>query len=316
MSPRIKNLDIALYRIEIAREKFSSGEHDRLEDMKLGCHVSIAQGLSKAIDRAVIRKANTIQIFASSPRTWAGPNHDRQEISRFKEQAAIYQIDPVVIHAKYLVNLASPNPETVKKSKGSLIEDLNFAAKIGALGSIVHVGSHKGEGLAVGLEQIVSAGKEVLNQTPKKSWLILENTAGSQTQSVHKIGSRFEELALLVEQINSDRVKVCLDTQHSLASGYDVGSVQGFKETIREFDRLIGLDRLVVVHVNDSKFALGSGKDRHESVGKGQIGEKGLRLVLHHPKLRNLPFILETPALAKEETAVKEIAILKRLATS
>ena len=281
--------------------------------MHLGCHVSIAGGLSKAIDRAVERKANTIQIFASSPRTWAGPNHDQKEIERFKNEAVAYKIDPVVIHAKYLVNLASPNPETVKKSRQSLVEDLVFAEKIKALGSIVHVGSHKGEGLEKGLAQTAAVAKKVLKSTPPKTWLILENTAGSQTQSVHKIGSRFEELALLIAKIGSERVKVCLDTQHSLASGYDVSSKEGLAQTLEEFERLIGLDRLVTIHVNDSKFALGTGKDRHENVGQGLIGEAGLRRVLNHPQLRHLPFILETPALGKEKTAVAEVRKLREL---
>lgn len=284
--------------------------------MQIGCHVSIAGGLSRAVDRAVERGANTIQIFASSPRTWAGPAHEPGEVNRFVDQTKAKDIDPVVIHAKYLVNLASPDPETVKKSLGSLVEDLVFAAKIGAWGSIVHVGSHKGKGLGLGLEQIVAGCQTVLNQTPEETWLMLENTAGSQTQSVHKIGSRFEELAYLVDRIGSERVKVCLDTQHSLASGYDVASGQGLQVTLDEFDRLIGLNRLVVVHVNDSKVALGSGKDRHENVGEGAIGSKGLRLILNHPKLKHLPFILETPALDKDETAAQEVAKLKKLATS
>lgn len=281
--------------------------------MRLGCHVSIAGGLSQAIDRAVVRGADTIQIFASSPRTWAGPAHEPGEVKRFVDRAQAQDIDPVVIHAKYLVNLASPDPETVKKSLGSLVEDLVFAEKIGAWGTIVHVGSHKGKGLDTGLEQIIAGCQTVLAQTPEETWLILENTAGSATQSVHKIGSKFEELAYLVDRIGSDRIKICLDTQHSLASGYDIASAKGLKATLTEFDRLIGLNRLVVVHVNDSKVDLGSGKDRHENVGKGSIGIKGLKLVLNHPKLKHLPFILETPALDKDETAIKEVEKLRKL---
>lgn len=281
--------------------------------MRVGAHVSIAGGLSQAIDRAVVRGAETIQVFASSPRTWAGPNHSPGEIRRFCQKAAKSKIRPVVIHAKYLVNLASPSRETLEKSKQSLIEDLKFAPEIKALGTIVHVGSHKGKGRKKGIEQIVVAAKDILADTPKEAWLILENTAGSETQSVHKIGHRFEEIGGLIARIGSKRVKVCLDTQHSFASGYNVASSRGLDQALKRFDKVIGLEKLVVVHVNDSRFELGSGKDRHENVGKGKIGESGLKLILHHPRLKHLPFILETPALDKEETARREVAKLRKL---
>lgn len=282
--------------------------------MPFGCHVSTSGGLEKSLQRAVNIGAQTIQIFASSPRTWQKPSHSKLIISNFLKEKQKTKISPVVIHAKYLINLASPNPETLEKSKLSLVDELIFANQIKALGSIVHIGSHKGKGKNKGMKQIIKACQDILAKTPKNTWLILENTAGNNQQNVHKVGSRFEEIGQLIKSIGSDRVKVCLDTQHSFASGYYFSTPVKLEKTLKEFDQKIGLKNLVVVHVNDSHFPFGSGKDQHANLGQGLIGEKSLGLFLQNKKLSDLPFILETPALNEEKTAKNEVAKLKKLA--
>jgi deoxyribonuclease-4 len=197
------------------------------------------------------------------------------------------------------MNFATNNPNALAQAAESLTQDLKDCEALGGKGVIFHLGSHKGRGLSEVIDQIVhtlsnlhfsSVTGEVLESVP---WIVIENSAGMGGS----IGSKFAELGQIVRQLPSDRVKVCLDTQHAFAAGYAIHTQGGLDETLQEFEREIGLDRLVVLHCNDSKIVFGGGVDRHENIGDGQIGTEGLRRIVQHPKLQNLPFLLEVPGV-------------------
>ncbi len=275
--------------------------------MRLGAHVSTEGGLDKAIDRAQEMGAETIQIFGSAPQTWRRKAHSPEEMAAFREKAAAAGIQPIFLHAVYLINLASADPAAVDRGIASLIADLQLCAQIGALGSIFHLGSHKGAGFDAVFPQVVAAVRQIMENTPQESWLILENSAGMGGS----VGAKFGELGAIIREVDDPRIKVCLDTQHSFAMGYDVATPEGLHAALSEFEREIGMDRLVAVHANDSKVPLNGGKDRHENIGEGYIGRDGFRVVMAHPLLRDVPFLIEVPGFGKTGPDKANLDILK-----
>ncbi|HTE84751.1 MAG TPA: deoxyribonuclease IV, partial [Dehalococcoidia bacterium] len=215
--------------------------------MLIGAHVSCSGGLEKGIDRARDIGAEAIQIFSSAPQSWRPDNHSDESVARFRERAAACGIDDVFIHAIYLINLAAESPEQLGRSVGSLKLALKTSSRIGARGVIFHVGSHKGAGFTDVLTQILTAVDDVLASTPDDSWLILENSAGMGGS----IGSDFAELGTILNESGNDRLKVCLDTCHTLAAGYEIRTQPGLAETMDRFDHEVGIERLVAVHAND-----------------------------------------------------------------
>ena len=258
--------------------------------MKLGAHVSTAGGLDKAIDRALEIGAETVQIFASSPRAWAFKPMSEDAVLAFRGKVQESGISPTFLHGIYLVNVGG-SADLVAKSVDSLSDHMNAAGQIGAAGVIFHGGSHKGVGFEAVLGQSVTALREVLSRSPDDVWLIIENCAGMGSQ----IGASFEEIGRLIEAVDSPRVRVCLDTQHCFAAGYDLADPDGIESAMGEFDRNIGLSKLVAVHANDSKMEFGSGVDRHENIGEGYVGIQGFEVIMGHPAFRDVPFILEVP---------------------
>ncbi len=280
--------------------------------MKIGAHVSTSGTLDKCVDRARDIGAETIQVFASGPQSWRPSSHGDEAIEVLARRAEECGIAPIFLHGIYLVNLASPDQAMVGRSVGSLTQYMTFCGRSGAKGVIFHVGSHKGVGFEAVLPQIRETITRVLEDTPDETWLILENSAGQGGT----IGSKFAELGGIIQAVGSERVKVCLDTCHLYAAGYDVKTPEGVAATMAEFDREVGLDRLVVVHANDSKAGLGSGLDRHENIGQGQLGEEGFRSIMRHPAFERLPFILEVPGMNGTSGPDREnVDILKRLAS-
>ena len=277
--------------------------------MLIGAHVSTAGGLLKAVDRAVEIGAEAMQIFASSPRAWAFKVPSDEDVAAFREKSAEAGLGPTVLHAIYLVAPGSPDPALVERSVESLTRHLETANRLGALGLIFHAASHRGAGLDAVFDQFVSGVGRILDTAPGDALLMLENSAG---QGNH-IGSTFAELGRLIRAIDSPRVKVCLDTQHSWAAGYDIASHEGLHATVAEFDREIGLELLAAVHVNDSKRPLGSGVDRHENIGEGLIGREGLKTFMSHPVFRDLPFYLEVPGFGEKGPDAENVAILKAM---
>ena len=263
--------------------------------MRLGAHVSTAGGLATAFGRATEMGAETVQIFASSPRAWKFKAPSGEQIEEFRAEGASSGVGPVFIHGSYLVNVGG-DADIVAKSVESLTLNLAAASALAAKGVIFHGGSHKGKGFDAVLEQSADALREALAGSPDDAWLIIENSAG---MGAH-IGASFEEVGRLVDAIDSERVKVCLDTQHCFAAGYNVADPEGVASAMAEFDRHIGLERLVAVHANDTKTALGSGVDRHENIGDGHIGVDGFEVIMAFPAFRDVPFLLEVPGLDKK----------------
>ena len=274
--------------------------------MKLGAHVSTAGGLEKAIDRAQEIGAETIQIFASSPRGWAFKPIPEERVLAFREKSEASGISPAFLHGIYLVNIGGA-PELVTKSIDSLEVHMNVAGQLGAAGVIFHGGSHKGAGFESVLDQATAALREVLSRSPADVWLIIENSAG---MGAH-IGSSFREIRRLMDGVGSPQMKVCLDTQHCFAAGYNLAEPDSIDAVMEEFDREIGLSRLVAVHANDTKVEYGSGVDRHENIGQGHIGIKGFEVMMAHPAFQDVPFLLEVPGADGKGPDKENLDLLK-----
>ena len=277
--------------------------------MKVGAHVSSAGGISKAVARAAGIGCETLQIFGSSPQGWAFKPVPEKEVEAFRKASAETGIGPAFLHAIYLINLGTPNPANLEKGVQSLTNYMKLAADIGADAVIFHPGSHKGAGYDAIFDQVVSALKQVLDESPDGPSLAVENMAGMGEH----IGAKFEELGRIIEAVGSPRLKVCLDTQHSFAAGYDLATTPGIEAMITEFEDTIGKERLAAVHANDSKRPCGSGVDRHDNIGEGFIGESGFATIMGHPAFRDVPFLLEVPGFEGKGPDQRNIDILKTI---
>lgn len=279
-----------------------------MEKPKIGAHVSTAGGLWTAFERAKDIDADCIQIFGASPRTWQAKLPNADEINKFKEEGKKIGIGPVYLHASYLVNLGSPNPDLVLKSIKSLSDHLKIAELIGAAGLIFHIGSSAGMDKEKSLNQAISGMKKVLADVPGKSFLVMENNAGGG----EKIGKTVEELAFLFKKIDSKRMKVCLDTAHAFESGivrYGAADIGIFTDKI---DKEIGLENIVAIHANDSKTLWNSHNDRHENIGEGHIGLPGFKALAKEKRLWDKAWLLEVPGFADEGPDKKNVEILKK----
>jgi deoxyribonuclease-4 len=280
--------------------------------MLIGLHTSRAGSLENAALEAQELGANTFQIFSASPRMWkVSPPHPA-DIERFGSARERFRLAPLAIHCNYLVNLASIDAVVRERSIASFRGELSRAAAIGAEYLIVHPGNYKGQTLDEGLTAFVRGFEEAARDLDAKGVMVLlENTVGSGCQ----LGSRFDELRLmrdLASEATHIPVAYCLDTCHLLAAGSDIASEAGLKATLQNANVILGLDLVKVIHANDSKGGLGSHLDRHTNIGKGHIGEAGFARILTHPRLRNKPFILETPADENHDRR-GDIATLQRL---
>jgi deoxyribonuclease-4 len=271
--------------------------------MLIGAHVSQSGGLEKAVGRGVDLGCEAIQIFNQSPRMWKPTAYTEEDFAAFREAMEGSPIDAVIIHAVYLINCGSDDPEIREKSLASLTQSLRVGAGIGAAGVVLHSGSAKtgdvGEAIARAGELIA----EALSETDSCE-LHLEDTAGTGGT----LGRSFEELSALIEAAGSDaRLGVCLDSCHLLASGYDIRTAEGLAETVDRFDELVGLERLGSLHLNDSVNPLGSNRDRHADIGEGELGETGCAAFLSEPRFDGLPCVLETPGPDKQGPTKEEI---------
>ena len=277
--------------------------------MKIGAHVSSAGGISKSVARAAGIGCETLQIFGSSPQGWAFKPVPEKEVEAFRTASAEAGIGPAFLHAIYLINLGTSNPANLEKGVQSLINYMNLAADIEANAVIFHPGSHKGAGYDAIFDQVVDSLKRVLDNSPDGPSLAVENMAGMGEH----IGAKFEELGRIIEAVGSPRLKVCLDTQHSFAAGYDLATTLGIEAMITEFEDTIGKGRLAAVHANDSKRPCGSGVDRHDNIGEGFIGESGFATIMGHPAFRDVPFLLEVPGFEGKGPDQRNIDILKTI---
>lgn len=260
--------------------------------MNIGAFVSTSGGVLTAIDRAKDLGVESFMIFGSSPRAWQRRRISAPDAEEFRTQFAEAGFDSLWFHGTYLMNFGTDRPDLLKRSKETLVAELETAELLGAKGVIFHLGSDGGRDRNQAIKQAGNALKEVLAQSSRKPMVILENSAGMGGS----IGSEFEELAAILEPIKNDpRVAICLDTQHAFAAGYPVHTPDGLAEVMSLFERTIGLDRLVVIHANDSKVPLAGGRDRHENIGEGEIGLAGFRVMAADTRLASLPWLLEVP---------------------
>ena len=267
---------------------------------RLGAHLSIAGGLPRAVDRAVASKCEALQIFTKSAGQWRARTLPDDEVVLFRRRVAESGIHPVVAHNSYLINIAAASPALRTQSLDALREELDRAARLGLDGLVMHPGSFTTGNEQDGLMLIADGLRQLLEERAGAGpMILLEHTAGQGTN----LGHRFEHLAAIIGRLGgSTRVGVCLDTCHLLTAGYDLCSDQGYRRTFEEFDRIVGLDRLKLFHLNDSKKPCGSRVDRHEHIGKGCLGLEPFRKLLNDRRFKTLPMLLETPKLETAES--------------
>ena len=267
---------------------------------RLGAHLSIAGGLPRAVDRAQASRCDALQIFTKSAGQWRARALGAEEIGLFRSRVEETGIHPVVAHNSYLINLAAASPALRQQSLEALGQELDRAEALGLDGLVMHPGSFTTGSEEEGLRLIAEGLRALLRSRPGgRTRVLLEQTAGQGTN----LGHRFEHLRTILELTDgSPRVGVCLDTCHLLAAGYNLCDERGYQETVAEFDRLVGLDRLQVFHLNDSKKPCGSRVDRHEHIGKGCLGLEPFRLLLNDVRFTALPMLLETPKLETPES--------------
>ncbi len=259
---------------------------------KIGMHVSIAGKIYEAIDRGVELGCDTIQIFSRNPRGWRLTPLDPEDAAEFGRRKKEYATSPVLVHIPYLINLATPDKSQKERSMRAYIEDLKRADTLGAEYFVTHLGSHLGTGETAGIRRFTACINQILKAAKPRCVILLENTAGTG----NNLGYKFEHIRDIISGVKDrNRLGVCFDTQHAYCAGYDVSTKKGIDKTLEEFDGVIGLKELKAVHFNDSRAGLGARVDRHEHVGKGKIGAEGMKALIRHQKLRDLPFIMETP---------------------
>jgi deoxyribonuclease-4 len=267
---------------------------------RLGAHMSIGGGLPRAVDRAAASRCEALQIFTKSAGQWRARALPDDEIALFRRRVDETGIGPVVAHNSYLINLAAAAPAVRAQSIAALGEELDRAEALGLAGLVMHPGSYTTGTEEGGLQLIAEGLAQLLGERPRaRTRILLEHTAGQGTN----LGHRFEHIAAILEQLDgSPRVGVCLDTCHLLTAGYDLCSTEGYTHTFVEFDRIIGLERIAVFHLNDSKKPCGSRVDRHEHIGKGCLGLEPFRMLLNDARFEGLPMLLETPKLETPES--------------
>ncbi|MGE5197253.1 MAG: deoxyribonuclease IV [Deltaproteobacteria bacterium] len=278
--------------------------------MRLGVHVSTGDKVYKAFERANELGCNTMQIFSRNPQQWRSRFLPPEDIKEFRKRKAGSGIRPVFIHIPYLINLASPNPGLYQDSVKAYVEDILEAQDLKADYIVTHMGSHKDTSEEAGLKRLTGALNVILEKTASAEvGILLENTAGSGSW----LGYKFAHQKHVIDGLkDKKRVGLCLDTAHAYLAGYDLATKEGLESLLDEIDKLVGLKLIKLIHLNDARDKLGSRHDRHEHIGKGKIGLKGMRRIINHPALRNVPFILETPK-DSEDADPRNLRIVRRL---
>ena len=274
--------------------------------MLIGAHVSPAGGPANAIARGEERACTAIQFFNQSPRAWRPRVYSEEEVAAYHEAIACSEVDALLIHAVYLLNCASEDPEIRDKSLAALISALDAGAALNAVGVVPHPGSALKNGGSVekAIERAGAVIGEALKESAPGGILHLEDTAGAGGT----LGRSFEELAALIEAAGGgERIGICLDSCHLLASGYDIRTAAGLSDVLDEFDSIVGLERLKSLHVNDSVMPLGSNRDRHVNLGEGEIGAEGIAAFLSEPRFDGLPVIFEGPGHAGKAVEREDI---------
>lgn len=271
---------------------FTSGRESEI--MKFGMHVSIAGSIDRAIDNATNLKCTAFQMFTRNPREQSVKGLVSEEVKTFRAKLASSGIDKhaVCVHMPYFPNLSSPHEDVFKKSMDTLAEEMHRCGILGIPYLVIHLGSHMGAGKEFGTQNLVHACNSAIECVKNDVVMLLENSAGTK----NSIGSKFEDIRKILDQIESRRrFGVCLDTCHAFAAGYELRTKKYIQGIIDEFDKVVGLKELKIVHLNDCRGDLNSRMDAHEHIGMGHIGEQGFTAILSNEVLKNMPFIMETP---------------------
>lgn len=280
--------------------------------MRFGFHISISRGFENVVKRAKYLGCETIQIFTGSNKQWKRIPLDQEKVESFRKLRKNSSLDPLIVHLFYLPNLATPDREMLERSRQALLTELERSSILGAEFLVLHPGAYKQATLKQGLKTVAASldyviAKAAGNGTDKIK-ILIENTSGGGT----RIGAEFTELAEIFDFLKQTYpVSICLDTAHAFQAGYPIHTEEGLERTLVEFNRLIGLDRLLLLHLNDSKTALGSHNDRHWHIGKGEIGLEAFRRIINHPRLNHLPAIMETPTAETHD--LRNMATVKKL---
>lgn len=284
----------------------------------LGAHQSIAGGIHRAVERAESIGATALQVFTKNSNRWQGPPVTDEDASSYKTALSKSRIVAVASHDSYLINLCAVDPDVLRKSREALVDEVRRCEKLGIPLLNFHPGAHMGAGEKSGIELIVESLNMVHRETAASSVLsVVETTAGQGSV----LGYTFEQIAAIVEGVeNPERMGVCIDTCHIFAAGYDIRKKKAYQSTMGAFDDVVGLDRLVMMHLNDAKNPLGSRRDRHDHIGKGEIGVGGFRHIMNDERLSGVPKILETPKgddLAEDRMNMKVLkGLLRRKGTA
>jgi deoxyribonuclease-4 len=279
--------------------------------MRLGAHMSIAGGVDTAFDRGEQVGCDAMQIFTKNSNQWVAAPLAEKTIARYHQRQAETGITPVVAHSSYLLNLGTPDDALWHKSIDALVVELERCDQLAIAHLVIHPGSHMTSGEEAGIARVVAALDIVHGRLPDaRVKITLETTAGQGSN----LGYRFEHLAAMIVGVKAgDRLAVCFDTCHTLAAGYDFRTPAGYAEVFRQFDTLIGLDRLAVFHFNDSQKDAGSRRDRHEAIGDGFVGLEGFRLIINDPRFAEIPMLLETPKSEDMHEDKENLARLRAL---
>jgi deoxyribonuclease IV len=276
----------------------------------VGAHMSIAGGMHNAFLLGQRAGCRTLQVFLKNNNQWKAKALTDEDRALYLDAQKNSGIKPVIAHNSYLINLASPNPQLYEKSLKAFILELERANFFEIPCVILHPGAHMGAGESKGIACVSAALNRALDEVSPPVRILLETTAGQGSS----LGHKFEQLAAILEGIrNSDRVGICLDTCHVFAAGYDIRTEQGYRRTMREFNRLVGVDRIQAIHVNDSKRELGSRVDRHAHIGKGFVGENAFRCLMNDARFLSVPKILETPKGKDLKEDIMNLGVLRRL---
>src|SRR5215210_2560147 len=277
--------------------------------MLIGAHVSTGGGLLNAIERGEERRCQSIQIFNQSPRMWRPTRYSDDDFAAFRDAIGASRVEVVAIHSIYLINPAAKDEEMRRKSLDSLTHALRVGDGIGALGVVVHPGALKDDTRTNARKRAIDLIKEALART-ERCPVIYENTAGSP----QLLGLDFDETGELIDRTGGpQRLGLCIDSCHLHATGYDVRTPEGMRDLVDEIDAKVGLKQLKLLHVNDSRDARGSNRDRHAPIGKGEIGRKGFRAFLGEPRLQGIPAVLEGPGIDGHDVAKKDVQLTRRL---
>ncbi|QEC48834.1 deoxyribonuclease IV [Baekduia soli] len=277
--------------------------------MLIGAHVSPAGGPAKAVERGIEKGARAIQIFNQNPRAWKPTVYTHEQVADYRRAAQDSDVDALLIHAVYLLNAASEDPDIRDKTLTSLTASLRAGDALGAVAVVLHPGSAKTGEVGPAIERAGALIRQALDDSEHCA-LHLENTAGAGGT----LGRSFQELADLIAAAGGGpRLGVCLDSCHLYASGYDIRTPKGLTAVIDEFDAVVGIDRLGSLHLNDSQGGLGSNRDRHADVGRGELGEAGCAAFLSEPRFEDLPVVLETPGPDRQGPTREELALCAQL---